>query len=519
MQYDAIILDSCFYTTDFDSETVSLLKSVRNVLVSDTFSFELEENKIIIPPGYKDTYISNIRLINRIKRENDVKFINPKRDFDIWQLIQDVSKAYKKFLVLTGNNLLIDKIILNNISIDIYDLNQCKYYYHNDFSVEKTKREFKSGFDEIDDIFSGSHGEISVGSALYSKYGNTVILGDELNSGTEASIYYLQGNEDYVAKIFKSGKLTYEKYKNIKNIVEKNITRTIRWAIFPIELLYSEEECINPVGYIENAALGFCGLENHPLYYGDLSEIYDNHLDHYCISFTVDICISLVRQILFLNSIGFFISDFNIRNFAVHDDDTSRIQMWDTDSFGYLDYFSGYCSGDKTTKDYNTQKKSGALEFCAESLYILVFRLLTLGDTPLYDSGEFKYDYDDYPLLRRKFVPDNLWNLFEAVFHGNKAFSSELLLKELTEAQRQFECYEIEDRSYYEIISSEVSFSKPTKSHRKKIYIILAIVLFLIVGVLGLLYYMDYDFGTLGLNLSIPGFDSLIYREVKYVFI
>lgn len=487
-----ILLDASFYRSDLSSQTVEFISSTNNILVSDTFKFELDENLLILPKKYRDVYRSNISLINRVKKDKNIRFVSLDKNYDFWRLLNAVCEEKKTALVLTGNDLLIDRIILNNLFVDVFDLNTDRYYHFDEFSKEKKLREFSTVYEEspvYDDVFSGFHEEIYKGTLLYTKSGNTVCIGDILNTGTEASIFYLLGVEDYVAKIFKPGKLTFEKYNNIKNLVENEVIKDIDWALFPLEMLYSEEECINPVGYVEKTVCRVKELEVHPLYVNDLSEIVDNNLN-YPISFSVDVCISIVRQILFLNSLGIYVSDCNIRNFAMRDDETHRIQMWDTDSFGYLNYFSGYCSGDKTTRNYNTTIKSEAIDFCSEALYILIFKIMTLGDTPLNDNGEFKYNNSNYPyLFRQSFVPESLWGYLSQSFQMNTDFSVELLLKELIYVQQQFENYEIEDKKYYDIILQCLGSSEKSQPYKngKRFNLILIVLFVLIFATLALL--------------------------------
>lgn len=162
----------------------------------------------------------------------------------------------------------------------------------------------------------------------------------------------------------------------------------------------------------------------------------------------------VVRQVCYLNNFGFFVSDYNLGNFATIRNNDKYIQMWDTDSFGYDTFFSGYCSGDKTTKEYDISTKEGAIDFCSEALYLFAFSLLSLGDSPMSEfSGKFKYDNPNYiALYRKRLFPQNLWQLFRDVFTGKKLPSAETLLRQLSLALENLKKSPAEDQTYGELL-------------------------------------------------------------------
>ena len=152
-------------------------------------------------------------------------------------------------------------------------------------------------------------------------------------------------------------------------------------------------------------------------------------------------------------------------NFALRQGNSDCIQMWDTDSFGYETFFSGYCAGSKTSREYDITKKDGAIDFCSEALYLFAFSVLSLGDAPISEfSGKFKFDNPNYGALYRKdLFPDNLWRLFEEVFRGEKEPSVEVLLQQLHIALQKCRTYPTSDKTYKELLSEVIeTIPEPT---------------------------------------------------------
>lgn len=433
--YEIVILDSSFFLESFSDKVVEGLYS-HKVHVAESFNTELEQNLSLLTGKRKTIYQENIKLVQESVKPARLNFSNlPQAQSvhnDIWGLMDVIMSVSEKCVVLSADRLLIEKIIMENMKIDIYDLSTLSFIYHSSFpSLQKQLELDDHKENRLLDIIDVNPEDIP----LYSGTGTCLRLQGKVNSGMEANLYGIQNVPNKLAKIFKKKKLSIQKYNNMKNTVGKNRKLQIQWAVFPEDILYYDPNRINPAGFIESYAYAKKTLDNDPLYLGNI-DLSDEYLNKTVFD-SLDLCIKVVRQIKFLNCFGFFVSDYTLGNFA-YGSDSNYIQMWDTDSFGYGSYFSGYCDGNKQTIDYDITKKASAIDFCNECLYIFAYEILTLGDTPISEySGKYKLENPNYPFAYRKnLIPDNLLDLFSNVFNRRKPASVNALLYELCEATK-----------------------------------------------------------------------------------
>lgn len=498
-EYGLAILDSSFYYEPISFHVLEELKNVK-VIVSNTFDFEVQQYSEILPQKLKALYESNIRLVNETKKRYNISFnkLSP-RNFsflndDIWGLINYVNNSGHKFVVITGNELLIQRIVLNKIHADIFDLNNNRVIRRESFDELENSFEFKNyewsmQFDDPESL-----GE---GSVMFTESGTSLVLGEEVASGSEAILYRVKNSPENIAKIFRKDRFSPDKYKNLKKILNIKMLNELDWALFPSDILYFDKSCSQPVGIIEKFAPKTQRLDNIPLYIGMVSGLSDSDKKTK-VSDNIDLCIKVTRQILLLNSLGFFISDFNMGNFALNPQNRNNVQMWDTDSFGFSQYFSGYCSGVPTTREYDISKKVEAIDFCNESLYLFVFFILSLGDDPIsqHSQGHFKYNNEGYRALSRKyFFPAKIWELFNEVFNQKRYPSVEILLRELVEAKAMFCKSRKTNITYKTLIKRIEKMNAPKSNTFKKIMKVVGIslLIFLIIlfcCILG--YYLGY---------------------------
>ena len=457
--YEIVILDSTFFYGAFPVELEEGLKK-HKVYVSECFNTELEQNLELLTLTRQNIYKTNIDLIKDAVKPATLNFksIDSAKYYhnDIWGLIQVMTSVSEKCIVLTGNKILEQKIILNNKKIDIYDLSDFRFIFVSNFDELRKKIELDTaGENEKIDI-PENFGNIQ---RFYCENGNEVKIGERINSGLEANIYWVHGEEGKIAKVFKKNKLSVRKLNNIKNILGKNMQLQVDWAMFPETLIYYDAKCRCPAGFIESYIKTTKSLDSDPLYLGDIN-LSKSHLTK-TVSESVQLCINIVRQAKFLNEYGFIVSDFTLGNFSFKNN-TKNIQMWDADSFGYGQYFSGYCDGNKLSKDYDITTKKGAIDFCEESLYIFVFEILTLGDTPISEyKGNYKLDNPNYAFLyRERLIPLNLKTLFSDVFNQRKQPSIDILLYEL---QKVLEST-FSQRTYEELLSDVLKEAKITEN-------------------------------------------------------
>ena len=464
-RYKIVVLDSTFFSTSFTQELKESLSKTK-VYVSGTFNTEIEEYRHVLSDERKKIYSENFDYINKniILNTMNLSSTGGKADRlnnDIWGLINLMVELNKQFnakiAIITANRVLMEKIILYGINADYYDLNKQMFVYKKDYSAMKNA----ISFHEVTATGNQNDVRATEGSTVYLDNNRSVVLGEEITSGLEATLYAVSNDKSRIIKVFKKDKLSATKLKNIRTIAGIDDDLKIEWAKFPSEVVYFDNSRKVPIGFIENRISVGENLDNNSLYWGDPFSIEENYLNKK-ISYSIDICLKVVRQVCYLNSYGFYISDFNMRNFAISKMSSDMIQMWDTDSFGYHNFFGRYFSPEykecKNHTPYDINKKEGAIAISEDALHQFVFKVLALGDSPISEFKKtFKYDNNEYPnIVRKAFFPSNIWNYLADVFRGNKEPSSEMLLYELSTALKRSKQYPNEDKSAKQLFTEAI---------------------------------------------------------------
>lgn len=461
--YRVALVDSSFYFRRFSDRLRKALKETK-IYVGETFRDETEQISKVLSDRRRPVYEENLNFLIREIKLHCVKMTETDEHTehlqnDTWGLLNLMTSMGAKIVLVTADRLLIHRVILTGKKVDIYDLSSDGFVYYEEFPV------IRAGLTLDTRMESGTaeHGLIHEGSVLYRKNGGPVVLDREINSGIEGTLYTVRGNDALVAKVFKKGKLSVNKLENLMKLQGINDEMEISWAIFPQDMLYYDEAMTIPVGFTECYIATMSNLGDDPLYIGDLPSMTDEQLE-VNISQTLKLVLKIVRQVRYLNQYGFFISDYNPMNFSYRGDSFDLMQMWDTDSFSYDRYFSGYIAGDKVSREYDVTTKTGAIDFCNEGLYVFAFKMLTLGDPPISEiRGSFKYDRPAYPnYFRKNMIPTNLWKLFEDVFHGEKEASTEVLLRELVVAVDDLRRNPSQDLTYLQLTNEALEDDEET---------------------------------------------------------
>ena len=518
-KYDFIILDaSYFLLKEMNGELIEFLRELvreKRVRVSCSFEAEREAYRVLLSEERRKLYDAFTRELPRFSEFSD-------GTRSAWEMVSDASFEGKTVAVVTGNRLFMERMILEPVKADIFDLNHLKWISYDDFPVLRERIELRG------EKFAGTPPPpktIQDGTALYQSNGERVTLrelGENRVSGAESYLYGLQvwrqdsrqdsrrGDSDIigVAKIFRTGSLTPEKRAHLLRITEEASRMNIdaQWAFFPTDTLYYNKTRQNLAGIQENYSqdsdtLFELALRRRGLYAMTLSE-------------NLRLCRNIVRQICFLNHYGFFISDFNTKNFAVRKDgpDHDRVLMFDTDSFGFQNYFSGFrAAGIQTANLYDTKTKKGALGFCDDSLYAFIFFLLSQGSQPIYvDQNNihiFRFDEKDEIIKdgwRKNLFPEKIWRLFANAFRNRKNFSAEILLAALSESLNHVTEHPEEDFEYAEKIEYLIENAARRKSEKKSYLTRIArffesgaldrVLFFLILFAIVIVYFLSFGF-------------------------
>lgn len=453
--YRVALIDSSFYFRPFSLELREALKGIK-VYVGRTFGDETDQISKVLSEKRRPVYEENRHFLSQEIKLNYVQM--DERDSrsshlqnDTWGLINLMESSGARFILVTADQLLIERVILADKQVDIYDLSTERFRYYESFADIRPRLALDDRMTPVAD----DHAPIREGSVLYRKHGAPVKLAGEINSGIEGTLYKISDQSSLIAKIFKKGKLPENKLASLMYMQGINDAMEISWAIFPQDMLYFDPELTIPVGFTESYTATSSNLGEEPLYLGNILDLPDEHLD-VRISQTLLLVLKIVRQVRYLNQYGFYLSDYNTMNFSFRADNYDLMQMWDTDSFSFGRYFSGFIAGDRTSKEYDVTSKLGTIDFCNESLYIFAFKMLTLGDAPISEiRGTFKYDRESYQnMFRKDMIPDNLWKLFDDVFHGRKEASTEVLLQELVTAVDNLCKNPSQDMTYLQLINA-----------------------------------------------------------------
>ncbi len=457
--YKVALIDSSFYFRPFSDELRSALKGMP-VYVGKTFRDDVQQISKVLSSSRRPVYEENLQFLIR---EIELKYINRFDDDektahlqnDTWGMLNLMASIGSRFVLVTADRLLINRVILTDVRVDIFDLSSDSFIYYSDF--RSLRRDLV--LDNRLESAVSTHDPIRQDSILYRRNGTSLTLGAAMNDGgAEGVLYTVKGHQELIAKVYRSGKLPVNKLENLLKLEGINDVMEISWAIFPQDILYYDKDLTIPVGFSSRFVRTLSVLGDDPLYTGDLPSLTPAMLD-VPISQTLMLVLKVVRQVRYLNQYGFYVSDYNTCNFSYLGNSYDLLQMWDTDSFGYEGYFSGYTSGDRLGREYDVTQKMDAIALCNEALYVFAFRMLALGDPPLSErKGTFKYDNPEYPNhYRISMIPDNLWNLFEQVFHQDKEPSVEMLLHELTAALDSLNKNPSQNPTYQKLIDAYLS--------------------------------------------------------------
>lgn len=455
-EYKIALLDSSFFVSNFSEGVKNGLSNIK-VYVADTFNSEIEQYKLVLSSKRQSIYDANVRFLNENMRLNTLNLASfgaqsEKLHNDVWGLLTLLVGLNAKFVVITANQVLIQKIVLNGLNVDIYDLNVDGFIKYSSFYSFKSRYKFT----EATWTTPPMDRKVAENSTLYCKDHSRVTLAKEIKTGLEANLYLIKDKPGSIAKIFKKDKLSASKFQNIKRLCGMNTKLDIDWAIFPSEVLYYDANCTSPAGFIEAYVSTGDNLDDNPLFLGDPFNVTKEFLAKKQ-SYAIDLCLKVVRQVCYLNTYGFYISDFNMGNFATIKNNDKNIQMWDTDSFGYESFFGKFFSPNyaesKNHPKYDTSTKEGAIDISNDALYQFVFSVLSLGDSPISEhTGKFKYDNPNYfAISKKKFFPQNIWRHLESVFRGEKAPSAEALMQQLIITGNQLRQNPASDKTFKQL--------------------------------------------------------------------
>ncbi len=408
-----IILDSSLFKKVLSQDAVNFICS-DTLCIPSTFFSDLEGYTMFLDSKTKEIMNQNVKTVLYTAARNgnlsDAQSAN--NTGDTYQLALKYSKLASSNCVVTADVTLIERIKLNKLNINIYDLNKEKMISHHQFFIRPSRNTDNTPYDYR------NTNAIKEGVQLKDDSGNTYTLSENIHSGGEGKLFKVESKPDKVAKIYlsypSSARITH-----LKKLVDFSKKVKIDWCIFPETVLYFNGE-----------AVGFL-MQNRPFKAMSKMTLYQGN-DHINPderkkpkSYNYMLSSTFLAQLKFLSAYGLSVCDYGKSNFSQFTAKTPIIFV-DTDSFLYKDYSELALDDTAFSKKYTTAKED-IYQLCDEGAYKHVFKIFTLGLDPNCWEYGYVFDIADHPhLYRRAYLSSRLYNHFYSVFskQGYKSLSS-----------------------------------------------------------------------------------------------
>lgn len=463
LNFDCFVLDATFHDSPLSETLLSELSEILNhpgddsphLYAASTFQEEYKELLVLLEkhaPAQAQLYSSNLEKLS-LFNIHPRKFPEPRQD--TWRLINQLcSKSPSaRILVLTGNETLIERIVLAKLNVSIFHLPTGKVCLPDAFTEMGERFEFSHDDRKIEGMPRGKKPENLCDSA-----GKPLDLKcEEDMHGNEAKIFRIENREDrsfdgYLAKVYNQStgdsRFSLAQAQNLAALKTKyNDCPILRpWLMLPTELVYIEDrdEDDNPCFSPDPARVA--GHMMHevtdPIPFTEDSRFHRNKSET-DIAEKLEVCIALVRQNLFLNHHGLLITDWDEGNFATKMVDRTYINdviyTLDTGSITFKNYQGVTRSRDMTPIYFpNPQNKRETISFNIEMTHLMVLKLLTGMHSIFPQEGRLPFLFPDNPCFGyRQWIPDNIWLLVKELYtnsDGAERLSLEILLVELRKA-------------------------------------------------------------------------------------
>lgn len=448
MNYTGVVLDDTFFTHEVPQELHQQLRDMK-VLLPKTLHECLAQNDVFLDAAGRKLLQHNGNLL---PPKEQIAYMEPYPDLDrsLCRLSDDSRAAGARYLYITGNQLSIQKSILHELELDIFDLKHQLLIPAEHFQTLKSSVDFQSKGDQrLDDVPLPAN-EIknykrATPDVLFNEAGMEVLMKKNeedtisgcYQEGGEAKLYFVKDRPDSLAKILFPPKRYRGKAANIE-MLQTLPKREFQWAMLPQERLFWDREKTHFAGYLQKYAGNTKSFRSRVPSYED-----DSYYSVSCAS-VLDTALKLTRQCLYLNNYGIYLCDFNPENFAFDSEDDRFIIMWDTDSFCGGDYFSRNFTPEVSYRLRDCAqapgRKKDVIDMCTEQLYTAVYWIVTLRSA-LWEKDEtddcWRYvDPGQYTGMGA-IVPERLQELFWQVFAEGELPSADLLLYELAQAKKE----------------------------------------------------------------------------------
>ncbi len=418
MTYNQVILDSALFKKAL-SNNVEAFILTNNVILSQTFFHEARAFTPALNSSSSKVLLDNISKIVAMIKNHSYTMTLSSEPFDVYQRATQLANLGKKICVITQNNLLINRLLSSNASVDVYDLNQDCLTKHGNRKISSNTYIEKSSRNAERVV------GIKQGTQLSLQNNTSVVLGELIGSpGCEGKVFNVVEQSGIVAKIYKKYPSIQHK-QHLERLVSLNNQMNFSWCLLPKALLYHQGKL---VGFTMNK-VSTDMLSNDTLYLGDDEDIQKNRLSLKR-SYTLSFCLMILAQIKILNCYGICVPDYNDGNFSMYSEGMA-VTMFDTDSFSEGGYFGNIVDDVCFSRKYNIENSEELCQMCDEGALKFIFRLISLGLYP-FGGKDQPYQFSDSDSqfsYRRSYFPKNVLSYLDNVFTSKQLPSLSLALQ------------------------------------------------------------------------------------------
>lgn len=409
--YARVIMDGSLFINRFPEKIAQELIGTE-YHVAASFKYECECYKMHMTPEQQQVFRDNGSILERGKLRT------LERAPDLWSGLVYASTRGRPVLLITSNLLLIEKIVLRDLKLDIYNLHKKTFMPYDKFDAYREQYTFKPD-PEVEEVKLFDAGASSLDVFDDTMWYRQLERVSDEKEGLEAYLYADPMEPESMAKIFRHKRRSSEKLGHVQKLLELNRTQLhCDWAAMPNQMLYLERDSKRPLGFLMRRFRNRRSLEVAV----EVEPTAEKKVDT-----VLDWSIMLVTELAYLAVFGLYVTDFSGCNFLLPADDDKqdrRIRLLDVDSYCRDAYFGRKVDGevshwqilDAIRKSDVT--KADLIDMSTRLLFAEVFYIMTGGCRAYEGTAQYAHDIgglmDDQGKMRYMF-PGALLRLTDRV--------------------------------------------------------------------------------------------------------
>lgn len=411
--YSQVIVDGSNFINRFP-DTLAKELTGSQYYTSASFNAECKSYLMHMTQEQRQVFTDNFQVLKQGKAQI------LERSDDLWSGLDYVSRSGRSILLITSNLLLIEKIVLRDLRLDIYNLHQMQFMPRSGFAgfrkLYTCEQDREIPREKRVRLFNPDDGSVDVYDET--RWIRNLQRETVLKDGLEAYLYEDPADPQLVAKLFTPARRTDAKLSHVKNLVTLNRERMhCDWAALPEQMLYLKQGG-KPLGFLMRRFKGYRSLE---------VAVKRERTEEKKVATILDWCLMLATQAAYLGVFGIYITDYSDYNFLIPDDDAEdrHIVMLDTDSFCRDSYFGGRF--DNEIKNWSildvlrdrAADKADLIDMSTRLLFAEIFYIVTAGYRPYDKPDHYVHDVIDCSMEEDGFFryvfPGELLDLMDRV--------------------------------------------------------------------------------------------------------